>query len=352
MINYIDKKILYVWRHDVSLGDSLTNFHNELCWIKEKHPRSVIYIIIHHKTHNTDVCTLLLYKGLIDFVYPIHVDNINSSEYLDFLYVLKSVNFDIVIHNYHSTTESVETIKSLFPKSLHIQSHRSNFGLMDYYDYVGTFDGDPKFCKILRESYSKNYIDFFVKDAISLTKGKKSVVIFSGSTRPLANIHKVGLKKIIDVVNECGYFSYLVGSKNFNPYNMHGVNWSEIYNVDYGDCCNLLGNNWIKNIEFLKKVNTVISSPTGASMIPPLIEKNMLVILGGDSPIMESCLRIYTNLNNVTFSKCDCINYPCGLYNKINADEQKFNLCKLTSNPICINEDINLDYIKKHLMSL
>jgi DNA-binding CsgD family transcriptional regulator len=131
-------------------------------------------------------------------VYPIHVDNINSEEYKSFLYILQNVNFDVVIHNNHSTAECVNNIKSLFPRSLHIQSNFSNFGLTTYYDYVGTFDGDPRNGTVLRTSYSKNYVEDFINDVISLAGDKKTVAIFAGSTRKLANLHTVGLKKIID----------------------------------------------------------------------------------------------------------------------------------------------------------
>jgi hypothetical protein len=348
-MNYTDKKILYVWRHDVSLGDSLTNFHDQLSWIKKMHPRSVIYTIVHHRTYNTDVCSLLLNKGIIDFVYPIHVDNINSEEYKSFLYILQNVNFDVVIHNNHSTAECVSNIKSLFPRSLHIQSNFSNFGLTTYYDYVGTFDGDPRNGTVLRTSYSKNYVEDFINDVISLAGDKKTVAIFAGSTRKLANLHTVGLKKIIDTANECGFFPYLVGSKNFNPYNEFGINWKEIYNQEYENCCNLLGNNWIKTIEFLKKVNCVISSPTGASMIPPLIEKKMLLLNGGDTSIMSDCLHNYTNVKNVKLSVCDCINYPCGSTDKTNPDTSKYNNCNSNSNPICLNEELDLESIKNFL---
>jgi hypothetical protein len=348
-MNYTDKKILYVWRHDVSLGDSLTNFHDQLSWIKKIHPRSVIYTIVHHRTYNTDVCSLLLNKGIIDFVYPIHVDNINSEEYKSFLYILQNVNFDVVIHNNHSTVECVNNIKSLFPRSLHIQSNFSNFGLTTYYDYVGTFDGDLKYTAVLHDSYSKNYVDYFVNDAISLSNGKKTVAIFAGSTRKLANLHNAGLKKLINAVNECGFFPYLIGSKNFNPYNENGINWNEIYTDEYENCCNLLGNNWIKSIEFLKKVNCVISSPTGAAMIPPLIEKNMILILGGDSPIMESCLRGFTNFKNISLVDCKCVNYPCGINVKVNPNLSKYDLCNSNSNPVCLNEELNLESVKNLL---
>jgi len=348
-MKYIDKKILYVWHHDVSLGDSLTNFHVQLCWIKKIHPRSVIYTIVHHRTYNTDVCSLLLNKGIIDFVFPINLDNINSNDYGDFRYILQNVNFDIVIHNNHSPVECVDNIKFLFPQSLHIQSNNSNFGLTKYHDYVSSFDGDSNSSIVLQDSYSKNYVDYFVNDAISLSNSKKTVAIFAGSTRKLANLHNIGLKKLINTVNDCGFFSYLIGSKNFNPYSENGINWKEIYNEEYENCCNLLGNNWIKNMEFLKKVNCVISSPTGASMIPPLIEKNMILILGGDSPIMENCVRNFTNFKNISLVDCKCVNYPCGINVKANPNLSKYDLCNSNSNPVCLNEELNLESIKNLL---
>jgi len=347
-MNYIDKKILYILQFDTTLGDTLTNVHSDLFLIKKKYPRSVIYTIVHPRTFNTDVCNLLLNKGIVDFVYPLILESVHLEVYQNYINIFNKINFEIILYNRHCTSTCVEYFKSLFSKSFHLQTQHSNFGLRTCHEHFNEL-----LCMdSLKKSYRKNYVYEFVEDLLKLSNGKKTVAIFVGSTRPLANLHNIGLQKIINIVNEIGLFPYLMGSKTFNPYNENGVNWNEIYEIDYKECCNLMGINWIKSIELLKTVNCVISSPTGASMIPPLIGKNMLLINGGDSPIMEGCLNAYTDCKNIEFMKCNCVNYPCGLHNKKNIDIKKYNFCLSENSPTCLNEELNITDIKNYLSKI
>lgn len=354
------KNILYVWHHDVSLGDSLTNFHAHLCSLKHKHPNSIIHVIIHPRTYNTDVHTILTNKGIIDFVYPIELDRIENNVYRYFNHILKNINFDIVLHNVHTDPKMVGKFKTLFPNALHLETFNSKFGLTKLSDYTSVSENTKQFNTILKTSYNTNYIDKFISDVLSLSNDKKTVGLFVGSTRKLANVHSVGLSKIVNTINKFGYYAYLLGTKSFNPYATgDGIDWRKIYQFNNENCYNLVGNNWIKTINLIQKLDCVISSPTGASMIPPLINKKQLLILGGDSPIMESCLTNYTNLKDTSFSRCNCVNYPCritdgpkGTQNGPNSDLIKYNKCESESDPYCLNEDINLEDIEKFLVSI
>lgn len=347
----MNKKILYVWEHDVSLGDSLTNFHAHLCVVKNKYPLSIIHAIVNPRTYNTGVTNLLINKGLIDFVYPFHINKIDNDINVSYKNLLLNINFDIVIHNKHSSVESTNLIKKIFDKQIHLQTSESNFKFEDLFEYFNISYGD-EYLRILKECYHTNYVDLFVKSYLDKSNNKKTMALFSGSTRPLANLGKDGINIITKLAEELKIHVFLVGTSMHNLYNNNGVNWEEIYKLDYLNSTNLIGNNWIKTTSLLNKLDIVVSGPTGASMITPLINKSQIVIMGGDSPIMEGCLNGYTLSKYTSIVKCECENYPCGLHNKINSNVTKYNTCISNSNPICLNEELNLESIKNLLLKI
>ena len=119
-------KILYVWEHDVSLGDALTNFHAHLSIVKDRNPLSIIYVISHPRTYNTGVLNLLIDKGLIDFVYPFQISKLNDELNGHFKNLLINLNIDIIIHNKHTEYESVKLLQDEFKNSIHLQTNDSN----------------------------------------------------------------------------------------------------------------------------------------------------------------------------------------------------------------------------------
>ena len=336
-MNFIN--ILYVWQHDVSLGDSLTNFHSHLCIIKQKHPNSIIYTIVHPRTYNTSVVNVFLKKGLIDFVYPFYIKNINIDENYDYKCILERTKFELVIHNQHSEKDVVDITKKMYPNSLHLQTFESAYGLLNILEYCQINHTD--FLKTIKDGYHIDYINEFVKNILSISN-KKKVCIFSGSTRPLANIGYEGLQKIINITSSLNFHNFLVGTSIFNLYDKHGQNWNSIYEKSYVNTTNLIGNNWYKTLEVMKKCDIIISGPTGAAMISPVINKKQILILGGDSPIMDDCINVYTNQQYTNKLPCKCVNYPCGL-NNLKIDLIKYNKCFNEKHPICLNEEINVE---------
>jgi hypothetical protein len=343
-MNFI--KVLYVWQHDVSLGDSLTNFYSHLSLIKEKHPNSIIYAVVNPRTYNTSVTNIFLQKGLIDFVYPFYIKNIEENHAYKF--ILENTKFDLIIHNQHSEKDVLELTRKTFPTGLHLQTLESNFGLLNIFEYCQVNHND--FLKILKKSYHTDYISEFANRTLSVSD-KKKVCIFSGSTRPLANVGYKGLQKIIDLTSSLNFHNFLVGTSTFNLYSKDGIDWNCIYENTYENTTNLIGNNWYKILEVMKKSDIIISGPTGAAMIPPLINKNQILILGGDSPIMEGCINGYTNQEYTSKLPCKCVNYPCDVNNS-KTDNIKYNKCFVDKNPLCLNEEINVDDLSNILKSI
>lgn len=337
------KKILYVWHHDVSLGDSITNFHSDLSLFKEQDENCIIYTIIHPRTYNTGVCNILLNKGLIDFVFPILLDDIFNHNYTHYLKVFPK--FDIVVHNRHNNEILVKKLISYFSNSVHIQTEESDFKLLSVFEYFNIKYSE--FSTTLKKSYHRNYTDDIINFWLNKSNGKKTAAIFPCSTRELANINKIGIKNIVNALNEKNYHSYLVGTSAFNLYNENGVDWNSALECNYENCDNLIGNNWIKLSKLLKLVDIIISGPTGAAMIPPLFNKKCALILGGDSSIMEGCINSYTNQETIKIP-CNCINYPCDI-NQEKLDKTKYNVCFSKKHPICLNEDINIEKLKEIL---
>jgi len=342
---YNSVNILYIWEHDVSLGDSLTNFHQHLSIVKEKYPRSLIHCIVHPRTYNTGVTNIFLMKGLIDFVYPSDLKNSNTLDE-NYKNILINSDIDIVIHTPNNSEYTIKYFKNLLTKSIHLQTEQCNFNLISLFDYFGIKNND-QFLKAIKNSHNKNYITEFINETLSFSQ-KKTVGLFVGSTRPLANINEIGLNKILNLTNELNMFSYLLGTSKFNLYNINGVNWNDIFNKEYDSLCNLVGNNWFKTIELMKKLDIIICGPTGASMIPSMINIPMIIVYGGDSSIMHGCLNGHTNFENIFQLNCNCSNYPCDPNNKMqNID--KYNQCFKEKIPRCLNEEIDSYSLRKIL---
>ena len=334
------KKILYIWEYDVSFGDSLTNFHENLSLVRNKLPLSIIYAVINPRTYNTGVTNLLLSKGLIDFVYPFNISKINEESNNSFKTLIKYLDVDIIIHNNYSSIKSVELIKEMFSNKIHLQTPNSNFGLNDLFKYFNINYGD-EYLGILKKSYHSNYINQFVDTCIETSNNKKTIAIFSGSTRPLANVGKEGVTNIINLIDFLNMHTFLVGTSINNLYDINGVNWEEIYTNNYKSSTNIIGNNWTKTTALLDKVDIIISGPTGAAMISPLINKKQILILGGDSPIMKDCINEYTYNEYTLNLKCNCINYPCDI-NSVKKNKELYDTCFKEKNAKCLNENLNI----------
>ena len=330
-------KILYIWEHDVSLGDTLTNFYSHLSLLKDKYKHSIVYAIIHPRTYNTNVSDILLKKGIVDYVYPLNISQIHNQVYFPYKNLLDNIDIDIILHNQHTSYETCELVKKWKPDCKFIQTQESNFGYESLFDHCNT--DYSTFLRKLKESYHTNYIEKFVNDIIS---NSKKLAIFFGSTRKLANISNIGVKKIINVANRLNYQPYLVGTTLFNVYDSTGVDWKSIYSEKYDGAINLIGNNWNKTLEFINTCDVVISGPTGAAMLSPLVNKNQILILGGDSPIMEGCISGYTDVKYTRLLPCKCENYPCDPHlDKKNLI--KYTTCFETGNPVCLNEELNYE---------
>jgi hypothetical protein len=340
-------KILYVWEHDVSLGDSLTNFYSHLSILKEKHRDSIIYVIIHPRTYNTDVSNILLERGLIDFVFPIHINKVNDVIYDHYMSLLQNIKFDIILHNQHSQKSSCELINDIYPDALILQTMESDFGYLPLFEYCDL--NHVEFLEKLRKVYHTDYTLDFVRRATSHASFQKKVCIFSGSTRPLASISSEGINKIVEATSDLGYHNFLIGTSTFNIYTDSGVNWNVIYGHEYKNTTNLIGNNWNKTLKFINESDVVISGPTGAAMISPLINKKQILIVGGDSPIMEGCINGYTNGIDTLKCKCKCVNYPCDPHNT-KIDIEKYNGCLERNNAMCLNEELNIDELGRLLI--
>lgn len=344
------KKILYLWEFDVSLGDSLTNFHAHLSLVKDKYPLSIIYTVVNPRTYITGVTNLLLNKGLIDFVYPFYISKIKEESNVYYKNLVQNLDIDIIIHNNYSPIKSIEFIKEIFADKIHLQTSGSNYGLQDLFEYFNISYGD-EYLKILKTCYHSNYVNQFVETCIKTSNNKKTIAIFSGSTRPLANVGKEGVTNIVKLINSLDMHAFLVGTSINNLYDSNGVNWEIIYKNDYTGSTNIVGNNWIKINALLDKIDVVITGPTGAAMISPLINKKQIIILGGDSPIMEGCLNGYTLSEYTTKLNCTCENYPCAL--NINKKNQSlYDKCLNEKNPQCLNENININDLKQLLINI
>ena len=344
------KKILYIWEHAVSFGDSLTNFHAHLSVVKNKYPLSIIYVIVNPLTYNTGVTNLLLTKGLIDFVYPFYINKINDGYNFYYKNLLIKNNIYIVIHNNGSSEESVNLIKNIFNDQIHLQTSECDFKLQNLFNYFNISYGN-EYLSILKESYHADYVSLFVNSHLEKTNNKKTIALFSGSTRPLANIAKEGVEIITKLANELNIYVFLVGTSIHNLYDTNGLNWEDIYSRDYQGSTNLIGNNWVKTVSILNKMDLIISGPTGASMMAPLINKNQIIVTGGDTSIMEGCLDSYTFLKYTTKLKCGCENYPCDVNaKKVNIDLYK--KCFDDKHPLCLNENLNQESLKDLLMNI
>jgi len=344
------KKILYIWDHAVSFGDSLTNFHAHLSVVKNKYPFSIIYVIVNPLTYTTGVTNLLIDKGLIDFVYPFFINKINNDDSGYYKELLLKINVDIVIHNNGTSEETVNLVKSIFNNQIHLQTSECDFKLQNLFNYFNISYGN-EYLSILKESYHTNYVSLFVNSYLAKTNNKKTLALFSGSTRPLANIAKEGVDIITKLANELNIHVFLVGTSIHNLYDINGLNWEDIYSRDYQGSTNLIGNNWAKTVSILNKVDLIISGPTGASMMAPLINKHQIIITGGDSSIMEGCLDSYTFLKYTTKLKCSCENYPCD----VNAKKTNIDLykkCFDDKHPFCLNQNLNQESLRNLLMNI
>jgi hypothetical protein len=259
-------------------------------------------------------------------------------------------NIDIVIHNNGSSEESVNLIKNIFSDQIHLQTSECDFKLRNLFNYFNISYGN-EYLSILKESYHADYVSLFVNSHLEKTNNEKTIALFSGSTRPLANIAKEGVEIITKLANELNIYVFLVGTSIHNLYDTNGLNWEDIYSRDYQGSTNLIGNNWVKTVSILNKMDLIISGPTGASMMAPLINKNQIIVTGGDTSIMEGCLDIYTFLKYTTKLKCGCENYPCD----INAKKVNFDLykkCFADKHPLCLNENLNQESLKDLLMNI
>jgi len=276
---------------------------------------------------------------------------INEDSNYDFRNLIQNLDIDIIIHNNYSEIKCVELIKEMFVNKIHLQTSGCNYGLDDLFQYFNINYGN-EYLSILKQCYHSNYIDEFVKKCIETSNNKKTIAIFSGSTRPFANIGKEGVTNIVKLINSLNMHAFLVGTSINNLYDTNnGVNWEKIYKNDYEGSTNIIGNNWIKIITLLNRVDMVITGPTGAAMIPPLINKKQIIILGGDSPIMEGCLDGYTLPEYTTKLKCMCENYPCE--STINIKNQSlYDTCFNEKNPQCLNKNININDLKQLLISI
>jgi len=344
------KKILYIWEHAVSFGDSLTNFHAHLSVVKNKYPLSIIYVIVNPLTYNTGVTNLLMNKGLIDFVYPFYINKINEGDNFYYKNLLLKNNIDIIIHNNGTSYDTINLVKSIFNNQIHLQTLECDFKLQNLFDYLNISPGN-EYLSILKESYHDDYISLFVNSCLEKTNNKKTIALFSGSTRPLANIAKEGVNIITKLANELNIHVFLVGTSVHNLYDINGLNWEDIYGQDYQGSTNLIGNNWVKTVSILNKMNLIISGPTGASMMAPLINKNQIIVIGGDTSIMEGCLDSYTFSKYTTKLKCRCENYPCDVtVKKVNIDLYK--KCFENKHPLCLNENLNQENLRELLINI
>ena len=336
------KKILYIWEHAVSFGDSLTNFHAHLSVVKNKYPLSIIYVIVNPLTYNTGVTNLLMNKGLIDFVYPFYINKINEGDNFYYKNLLLKNNIDIIIHNNGTSYDTINLVKSIFNNQIHLQTLELTHNLLMLL---------PEYLSILKGSYHDDYISLFVNSCLEKTNNKKTIALFSGSTRPLANIAKEGVNIITKLANELNIHVFLVGTSVHNLYDINGLNWEDIYGQDYQGSTNLIGNNWVKTVSILNKMNLIISGPTGASMMAPLINKNQIIVIGGDTSIMEGCLDSYTFSKYTTKLKCRCENYPCDVTaKKVNIDLYK--KCFENKHPLCLNENLNQENLRELLINI
>lgn len=346
---YSKLKILYIWEHDVSMGDSFTNFHIHLSAIRDKHPSAIIYSIVHPRTYNTGVTNIFLLRGLIDYVLPLQIQEIKSPLYSHYRKILK--NIDVVIHVNHSSLKSVNILRELYPSSIHLQTQESNFGLTSVEEYCNIYGNESD--KLIKKSFHTDYVEQFKIDVISMAENKKMIGIFAGSSRPLANLGCDGIQKIMEIARKHNIYTYLIGTSTFNIYDVNniGVKWEGISNIDVDDSCNLVGNNWFKTISVMKNLDLIISGPTGASLISPIINMKSIVILGGDTTIMDGCLNIFTDRSYTSNINCKCVNYPCELLLE-KQDIDKYNGCYSNGYAECLNNGINIDDIELKLKEL
>lgn len=334
--------IIYVFEHDVSLGDSLTNFHAHLSLFKERLDRCRIFALLHPRTYNTHVHQLLLEKGLIDYVFPVIASNIESKEYSSYLNILRDI--DIVIYPKENILDTVNIFKKIFFKSTHLQCPESNFGLENIYTYLQV-ESDEYISSVLKDSYRINNIHNTVDEIFNNSTSKK-IGLFIGSTREYANVNEIGLNCILEGFSSEQYIFYLLGTSKFNIYDPdNGVSWNEIDNIEHDGLVNLIGYNWIYTSKFMSKLDVIISGPTGAAMIPPLYSHKTILLNGGDSPILEACLNGFTDKNNVYFLNSNCINFPCDPNIKIK-DKIQFDTCREVKRPQCLNESLDIMKLK------
>lgn len=341
--------ILYTLEHDVSLGDSLTNFHAHLSAVKYKYPYSNIYAVIHPRTYNTGVHVILMNKGLIDFVLPFPISNIDDPLNYHYNEVLKNVNFEFVIHTQHSSEVGIEKIVNFFPASVtHLAANELKNGFQNLFQFLEV-NMDDSYLKILQESYNTNYVDKFVNDMLSLSTGMKSMGLFTNSTRPFANMTDEGVSRIIDCANDNNMFTYLLGTSKFNVYNPLIMNWEGTTNQIYGNSKNLIGTGWNKTLALMSKLDVIVTPPTGAAMIPATLHKNVILINGGDSTIMEDCMKVYAGKSLYTGIPCNCENYPCNTPELKNLE--RYMNCKSTV-PKCLNQDLNIQALDSILTKI
>ena len=327
--------VLYTLEHDVSLGDSLTNFHQHLSPIKFKFPDCNIYAIIHPRTYNAGVHEILLNQGLIDFVFPFPISNIDDSCNFHYKQMLKSINFGYVIYNKHLSNLGIDKLVDTFPMGTHLETNDVRIGFQNLNQFLSIEAVD--YPKIISESYTTNYIEKFLESCN--LNGKKSIGLFTNSTRHFSNMTHIGVSKIIECASENGIFTYILGTKKSNLYNKNGIYWDSTTSKSYPNSRNLIGTGWNKTLAIMQKLDAIITPPTGAAMIPPILHKKVILLNGGDSPIMTDCLKSYTD-NKFTYPiPCLCENYPC--HDNFIKNETKYIDCKCKI-PACLNGDLNI----------
>jgi hypothetical protein len=230
---------------------------------------------------------------------------------------------------------NVECVHDYFEKQSGMSCHEYNSG-------------------IRRERFSMNYVDFFIENSLKESVNySKTICLFGASTREMANISYEGTVNIINVAKKINIFTFICGTSIFNNYNIYGVDWNRINNIDYGKgTCNVVGTGWEKTLKLMMSVNGVVSGPTGICMIPPMFNKKLIWIEGGDSKIMEGCLAGFTTQKEVFGIKCNCPNYPCNSNVPGKIVDKKYFQCLSSKLPDCLNNNINIKHLEQIMNEL
>ncbi len=304
MINFFQRKILFLSNHQMSFGDGLSCIKRFNSYLESTD-------IVHYCLN--PVTLECLYWALVSK--NVQCDRIVSA--------INRFPYDVVVlENYYGEFDNHKILKK-------VGSAKLMRGVSCNYD-LEMFGKPP-----IKEKKERR-----IKDILNIGKEKK-LCLFPFSTRPLASISIDGIKKLAEFYKD--YTIYLCG-EFFDPYSTDSFMSKELARInelnDVENIVNVLGLGTLHYINLCHNVDLVVCAPSGIVLLPTLslIKQKLIVIEGGDSEIMYSIYQGHKDKSTeIDFIRTTCPLYPCG-----GKKDEKAVSCRENRHALCLNSEMKI----------